>query len=192
MRGDADLDGARPLVHHLVDADLEHLVGAQRPVAQDHAVVEVVRRAADAVRVGFTTLERNKRSGGGGGDSLRPQRRSPVADDGGFLTAVGVEEQPVGPVRVRGEGQGGPGPAHVRRQRPHDGVVASEAVAVVVVVDYSDLDGHAVEVYHAVDDARRLGCRNAYSRKMPSCCETEPANGRQTASLTPLSNCNAI
>ena len=45
MRGHADLNGARPLVHHLVDADLEHLVGAQRPAAQHHAVVEVVRGA---------------------------------------------------------------------------------------------------------------------------------------------------
>ena len=46
MRGHADLDGARPLVHHLVDAHLEHLVGVQRAAAQDHAVIEVVRSTA--------------------------------------------------------------------------------------------------------------------------------------------------
>lgn len=93
-------------------------------------------------------------------DPLRPQRRPPVADDGGFLTAVGVEEQPVGPLRVRGEGEGGAGPAHVGRQRPHDGVVASQPVAVVVVVHDGDLDGHAVEVDHAVNHARRLRGRD--------------------------------
>ena len=47
MRCDTDLDGARPLVHHLVDADLEHLVGAQGPAAQDHAVVEVISRTVE-------------------------------------------------------------------------------------------------------------------------------------------------
>lgn len=71
-----------------------------------------------------------------------------------------MEEQPVGPLRVRGEGERGPGPAHVRRQGPHDGVVASQTVAVVVVVDDRHLDGHAVEVDHAVNDAWRLRCRN--------------------------------
>lgn len=49
MRCDADFDGTRPLVHHLVDANLEHLVGAQRPAAQDHAVVEVIGRTVKAV-----------------------------------------------------------------------------------------------------------------------------------------------
>ena len=48
VRGHANLDGARPLVHHLVDAHLEHLVGAEGPAAQDHAMVEVVRRTTAA------------------------------------------------------------------------------------------------------------------------------------------------
>lgn len=47
MRRDSDFDGARPLVHHLVDANLEHLVGAERPAAQDHAVVEVISRTVE-------------------------------------------------------------------------------------------------------------------------------------------------
>ena len=47
MRGHPDLDGPRPLVHHLVDADLEELVVPQRPGAQYHPVVEVIRRAGD-------------------------------------------------------------------------------------------------------------------------------------------------
>ena len=49
VRRHADLDGARPLVHHLVDADLEHLVGAERPAAQHHAVVEVVGRTVETM-----------------------------------------------------------------------------------------------------------------------------------------------
>lgn len=48
VRCDADFDGTRPLVHHLVDANLEHLVGAQRAAAKDHAVVEVIGRAVKA------------------------------------------------------------------------------------------------------------------------------------------------
>lgn len=47
MGRDTDFNGAGPLVHHLVDADLEHLVGAERPAAQDHAVVEVISRTAE-------------------------------------------------------------------------------------------------------------------------------------------------
>lgn len=45
MCRDTDLDGTCPLVHHLVDTDLEHFIGAQGSAAQDHAVVEVVSRA---------------------------------------------------------------------------------------------------------------------------------------------------
>lgn len=94
-------------------------------------------------------------------DSLRPQRRSPVTDYGSLLSTVGVEEQPVGPLCVWSEGERCPGPADVWRQSPHDGVVASEALAVVVVVDNSDLDGHAVEVDHTVDHSWGLGCCDA-------------------------------
>lgn len=90
-------------------------------------------------------------------DSLRPQRRPAVAYDGGLLTTVGVKEQAVGPLRVGSEGERRPGSSDVGRQSPHDGVVASEAVAVVVVVDYGHFDGHAVEVDHAVDHAGGLG-----------------------------------
>lgn len=93
-------------------------------------------------------------------DSLWPQCCPPVTDDGRLLATVGVEEQPVGPVRVRSEGERWPGPANIWRQGPHDGVVASEAVAVVVVVDYGDFNGHSVEVDHAVNHAGGLGCRN--------------------------------
>ncbi len=53
MRCDADFDGTRPLVHHLVDANLEHLIGAQRPAAQDHAVVKVI---SGAVKAALLTL----------------------------------------------------------------------------------------------------------------------------------------
>lgn len=34
----------------------------------------------------------------------------------------------------------------------------------VVVVDYGDFDGHAVEVDHAVDHTGGLGCRNTWVR----------------------------
>lgn len=54
MRGDTDFNGARPLIHHLVDTDLEHLVRAQRPAAQDHAVIEVIGRTAKTA-LSFTT-----------------------------------------------------------------------------------------------------------------------------------------
>lgn len=91
-------------------------------------------------------------------NSLRPQCCPPVTDDSSFLTAVGVEEQPVRSLCVWGERERRPWSANIGRQSPHDGVVASEAVAVVVVVDYSDLDGHAVEVNHAVNNAWGLCC----------------------------------
>lgn len=48
MRCDAYFNGTRPLVHHFVYANLEHLIGAQRPAAQDHAVIEVVSGAVKA------------------------------------------------------------------------------------------------------------------------------------------------
>ena len=48
-------------------------------------------------------------------DSLWPQRRPAVTNDGGFLATVGVEEQPVGPLCVRREGERWPGPADIRR-----------------------------------------------------------------------------
>lgn len=44
--GDANLDGASPLVHHLVNAHLKDLAVAQGAVAQDHAVVEIIRGTA--------------------------------------------------------------------------------------------------------------------------------------------------
>lgn len=93
--------------------------------------------------------------------SLWSQRRPAVADDGSFLAAVGVEEQPVGAVGLRRERQRRPRSTHVWRKSPHDGVVASEAVAVVVVVHDGDLDRHAVEVDHAVDNSGGLRRRNA-------------------------------
>ena len=42
VRGDSDLDAARPLLHEAVDADLEELVVLERPVRHDDAVVELV------------------------------------------------------------------------------------------------------------------------------------------------------
>ncbi len=105
-------------------------------------------------------------------DSLRPQRCPAVADDGGLLPTVGVEEQPVGRLCVWSEGERWPGPAHIWRQSPHDGVVASESVTVVVVVDYGDFDGHAVEVDHAVDHAGSLG--SCYTCGKPPCVERRP------------------
>ncbi|TNN67932.1 hypothetical protein EYF80_021901 [Liparis tanakae] len=97
-------------------------------------------------------------------DSLRPQRCPAVADDGGLLATVRMEEQPVGPLRVRSEGQSRPGPPDIRGQRPHDGVIASEAFRVVVVVHDGDLDRHAVEVDHAVDHVGGLGCGHTWGR----------------------------
>lgn len=93
--------------------------------------------------------------------SLWPQRRPAVADDGGLLPAVGVEEQPVGSVALRSERQRRSRSSHVWRQSSHDGVVASEAVAVIVVVHDGDLDGHAIEVDHAVDHGGGLRRCNA-------------------------------
>ena len=75
-----------------------------------------------------------------------------------------MEEQSVGPLRVWSEGKSWPGPADIGRKSPHDGVVASEAVTVVVVVDYGDFDRHAVEIDHAVDHAGGLGCCNTLER----------------------------
>lgn len=46
MCRDADLYRPRPLVHHLVDAHLEHFVGVQRAIAEHDSVIEVVCRAA--------------------------------------------------------------------------------------------------------------------------------------------------
>ena len=68
-----------------------------------------------------------------------------------------MKEEAVGSVGVRREGVGRPGATNVWRQRPHDGVVAAEAVAVVVIVDDGHLDSHAVEVDHGVDYGGRLG-----------------------------------
>lgn len=42
MGGDPNLNGAGPLVHHLVDAHLEHLSVPQGPAAQHHAMIEVI------------------------------------------------------------------------------------------------------------------------------------------------------
>lgn len=48
-------------------------------------------------------------------DSLWPQRRPAITDDGRFLATVGVEEQPVRPLCVWSEGERRPGPADIRR-----------------------------------------------------------------------------
>lgn len=48
MRCDPYFNGTCPLVHHFVYANLEHLIGAQRPAAQDHAMVEVISGAVKA------------------------------------------------------------------------------------------------------------------------------------------------
>lgn len=95
-------------------------------------------------------------------DSLWAQRCPAITNDGSLLTTVGVKEQTVRRLRLGGKRERWPGPTDVRRQSPHDGIVASEAVAVVVVVDDGDFDGHAVEVHHSVDDAGGLGCRHAW------------------------------
>lgn len=92
---------------------------------------------------------------------LWPQRCPTVADNGGLLATVGVKEEPVGPIYFWCEGQSRSGSAHVWRESPHDGIVASEAVAVVVVVHYGDFDSHAIEIHHTIDHARGLRCRNA-------------------------------
>lgn len=92
---------------------------------------------------------------------LRAKSSPAFTDDGRLLPTVGVEEEAVSGVRVGGEGEGGPGAAHVGGQRPHYGVVATQPVAVVVIVDDGHLDRHAVEVNHSVDHGRCLGRRHA-------------------------------
>lgn len=49
MRRHADFNGACPFVYHLVNTDLEHLVGAQWPAAQHHTMVKVVGCAGEEV-----------------------------------------------------------------------------------------------------------------------------------------------
>lgn len=44
MCGHANLNRARPLVHHFVDAHLEHFVGVQRAIAEHNSVIKVVCR----------------------------------------------------------------------------------------------------------------------------------------------------
>lgn len=94
--------------------------------------------------------------------SLRSQRRPALTDDGGLLTTVVVKEQTVDPLRVWSEGERWPRTTHIGGQRPHDGVVASEAITVIVVVNDGDFHGHAVEVNHAVDHTGRLSCCNTW------------------------------
>ena len=50
---DANLDGARPLVHHLVQAHLKHLAVTQRSGGHHHAVVEVVDGAEQSKNSAF-------------------------------------------------------------------------------------------------------------------------------------------
>ena len=97
-----------------------------------------------------------------GEDSLRSKGGPAVADDGRLLATVGVEEQAVSPLGVRGQGEDGPWPAHVRREGPHDGVVSPQPVAVVVIVHDGDLYRHAVEIDHTIDHAGRLRRRHAW------------------------------
>lgn len=42
MGGDTNFNGASPLVHHFVDAHLEHLSIPQGSAAQHHAMIEVI------------------------------------------------------------------------------------------------------------------------------------------------------
>lgn len=79
-----------------------------------------------------------------------------------------MKEQTVGQLCVRGDGESCPGSAHVGGQRSHDGVVASEAVAVIVIVDYCDFDSHAVEVDHAVNHVGGLSCCDAWEKQSKS------------------------
>lgn len=44
MRSNANLNRPRPLVHHFVDAHLEHFVGVQWAVAEHDSVIKVVCR----------------------------------------------------------------------------------------------------------------------------------------------------
>lgn len=44
MRGHADLYRPRPLVHHFVDAHLEHFVGVQRAITEHNSVIKVICR----------------------------------------------------------------------------------------------------------------------------------------------------
>ena len=54
MRCDTNFNRARPLVDHLVDTNLEHLVGAERPAAQDNTMVEVISGAVKKINSGTT------------------------------------------------------------------------------------------------------------------------------------------
>lgn len=48
---DTNFNRSRPLVNHFVNANLEHLVGAQWSAAQDHPVVEVISGAGKNIAV---------------------------------------------------------------------------------------------------------------------------------------------
>lgn len=47
MGSDADLNGASPFVHHLVNAHLEHLSIPEGSAAQYHAMIEVIGGTED-------------------------------------------------------------------------------------------------------------------------------------------------
>lgn len=52
MGSDTNLNGASPLVYHLVDAHLEHLSIPEGSAAQHHAMIEVIRGAKDTASGG--------------------------------------------------------------------------------------------------------------------------------------------
>lgn len=72
-----------------------------------------------------------------------------------------MEEKAIRYIGLGCQGQGGTRAAHVGGQCPHDGVVPSQTVAVVMIVDDGDLHRHAVEVYYPVDHCWRLGSCHA-------------------------------
>lgn len=58
--GDTDLDGASPLVYHLVDAHLEHLSVPQGSAAQHYAVIEVIGGTEGTARGASGTSARSE------------------------------------------------------------------------------------------------------------------------------------
>lgn len=56
MGGDPDLNGSRPLIHHLVYPDLEDLIVVQWPITEDHPMVEVIGGTAQTRHITVVSL----------------------------------------------------------------------------------------------------------------------------------------
>lgn len=123
MGSDANLNGASPFVHHLVNAHLEHLSIPEGSAAQYHAMIEVI-------------------------SGMGPQSGASLVGDGRLLATVRVEEQAF---RLCRGCRGGTTKGTLGGQRPQDGIVPAETVTVVIIMDYGHFHSHSIQVYHTID-----------------------------------------